>query len=125
MITKQSTCSASFKEIGETIQQRGVYSVAKISVQNSFKDNEVCTILEQSKTIKEPIFKQATRSIKLSNSFLELCLTRPKKPHSSATYKEWDFYNEWNKISKVDKVRFQLEKLAHDLNSELISFEIL
>ena len=125
MINNETKVSASFKEIGETLVSRGNYSVAKINVVNSFQKNEVFSLIEPSRTIKEPVYKSATRNVILSNSFIQNCLQRPQKPTKNASQKQWDLYLNWFKISDERKIEIQLEEYAHDLNYELITFQLI
>ena len=116
---------AYFKELSGYLVESGKYSVAKIEVSNSFQKNEIFKLIEESKTLKQPVFKNATHSIKLGEKFVEMCLERPKKPSRSCTQKEWDLYVNWKKISDDRKIEFQLEKYAHDLGCELVGFELI
>jgi hypothetical protein len=131
MINKESQIRASFEEVGSYLVSSGKYDSAVMDVKNPFqydKDGnslEVVTTKSPMETIQEPKYKHATRNITMSNSFVEMCLTRPKKPHNKASYKDWELYNGWNKISDEYKIQVQLEKYAHDINCELTSFEII
>jgi len=125
MIDKDSKLQANFKEIGEYLKNRGNYSTAGIKVKNAFKDDEEFVLIVPSRIFQAPEYKSATRSVQMDNSFIEMALTRPKKPRNGAAYSEWNIYNNWKKLSDNDKLEFQLNKYAHDINCELIGFEII
>jgi len=131
-MNKQSVLKATFQECDNHLIASGKYAAAEMSVKKAFKYDEktgesleIVNVLEPMKVIKEPEFKHATRNITMSNEFLQMCMVRSVKPHKSASFGEWEAYNNFNKISDEDKVRYQLEKYGHDINCDLISFEIL
>lgn len=142
MYNNTSTVSASFRMNGEIIQQSGVYSVAKISVKNfnvfdkNGKSLEEFTLLTPSKTLVEPVLKQATRNLHSTYPFIEMALNldkngkscKPKPPKKGfdkwLRTKEGQLYLMWNKATDVQKIQVHLENIAHDLKAELISFQI-
>lgn len=116
--------TAYFQEIQGCLVESGKYSVATIEVSNSFQKNEIFKLIKPSETIKEAVYKQATRSINMDERFVDMCLERPKKPSKGCSQKEWDLYANWNKISENKKIEVQLEKLAHDMGCELVGFNL-
>ena len=90
-------------------------------------------VITHSETIKEPVYAKSTRNINLNYAFVEMALNlnkngeslKPEKPNQKATKKEWDNWKNWLKLSNQDKIRPHLEAMANDMQSVLVSFEIL
>jgi len=132
MITKDNKLVASFEEIGSHLTCRGNYKSAVLEVKNAFQFDkktgeslEIVKTLEPMQTIREPEYSHATRNVTFNNEFLMMSLSRPIKPRKGAPFSEWTIFEQWNKTSENDKIEFQLNKYAHDINSVLISFEVL
>lgn len=124
-INKDSKVVISLEEMGTTLVSKGNYSVADIDVKNGLTENEIFKLIKPSQTLKEPVFKQATKSITLGYEFLEKAFDRPVKPHRRASQKEWNTFTQWNKMSMKEKLAISIIKLAQAYQCNLIDFEIL
>lgn len=144
MINKNSKVVASFKEIGATLVSLGKYESAEIKVKNAFNKDvngkyapEEVTTIRPMKTIKEAEYKSATRNVTLGYEFIEMALNldengksrKPRPPKKG--FERWlrsdegKLFQIWDEATDEQKLQIQLEKLAHDTNTELLSFEIL
>lgn len=120
---------ATFKENGEYLLNRGVYSVAKIDFDGNTKSH--------SKTLKEPEDSNATRSQFFGYEFVEYALNldkdgKSRKPIApKENFRRWlkspegKLFLEWNKASNREKIKVKLDELASDMNCTLTSFDIL
>lgn len=131
MINNNSTLSATFEECGNHLVSRGHYSRAKVQVQNGFNigGKEVVKVLEQSRTIEEPVFKSATKNTIMSFEFIKMALEKPRAPKGKLHWwlksDEGKISQKWGKISDEDKIQFRLEQMAHDQGMKLLTFEVL
>lgn len=140
MINKESRLVVSFKEKNSYLSRKGNYETADIKVINPFgidsktkESTEKVLTKTPMRVINEPVLNYATRNLNLSYAFLEMALNlddkcksqRPERPRKHGTKKDWDLYNRWNIMSEKEKIRIKLLEYAHDINCELISFDIL
>lgn len=113
MINSESKLMVTFKESNPYLVSKGKYSTIQ------FKGKTVI------KTDREAKYSYATRSLTMSNDFIINALTRPEKPHKKASNEEWNAFSRWNVTNDEQKIKFRLKQYAHDINSELVSFEII
>lgn len=139
MINKSSKLSVSFKETNPYLKCKGNYTPAKVSVKNARMTDDDGNSIEEWKLLSplqtntEPEFTHATRTLNLGYAFLENALNldkngksqRPMKPRNNDSYEKWNRYNNWNRLSDDDKVRFHLMEIAKDQGLKLVSFEIM
>lgn len=120
---------ATFEECGSTLISLGKYEAAKIQVKNGHTDDEVCVILEKSKTIKEPKFKQATKTTTLLKEFVDFALSKPRPPKGKMHWwlksTEGKMSKRWASYSDDEKVKFRLEEMAEQEGWRLTDFELM
>jgi hypothetical protein len=127
MLDNTSKISLTLLEGGKYLVRPGRYSVAKVNVINGFSDNEVYKVLEPSKTIEEPQYKDSIKHVNLGWPFIENALTKPKLPkkRTERSKQTWDLVSRWNKMSDEDKILFACKKYAHDMGCEIIDCTLL
>lgn len=129
MKTNYTQVSVTFEECGETLVSRGNYSSAKVQVLNSFQKNEVFKVLEQSKTLREPEFKSATKTTTLGSAFVEMALEKPRPPKGKAHWwlktDEGKMAQKWGSYSDKEKVKMRLDSMANDQGLTVLTFDLL
>jgi len=129
-MNKDNSISLTYTLGGETLIRSGVYTVADVTVKNPFTKNEVFILNKPSQTIKKAEYNKATQQVTLSSSFIEMALERPVKP-DGMSFQRWlrtpmgKLYQNWNKLSDEQKVKFHVEQYVIDMNSEDYSYEII
>jgi hypothetical protein len=117
---------------------RGIYKPAKISKTKKMitydcgiKDNEVVIDVPM-KTVKAPIYSEATATVTLGKHFLERALERPKGPKYG--FQRWlrseegKLYQNWNKLSEDKRVEIAVGIYVADMTGSKdtpFSFEII
>lgn len=123
MIEQGSKILLTFSEGGKYITRRGEYSVAKLSGGN---------ITTPSKTLVQPEYADCTRTIKLSESFVENALEIPKGPQKgSSEWHRWlrsplgNLSLNWKKYSDTEKLDIHIKSLVEDMTgmSDLVKNE--
>ena len=129
-ITKESKLIVSLEEMVATLNCRGKYTVAKL---NSKGD-----IIQKSKTLDNPKYVRATRTLNMGFSFIEMALnldedgkSHKPKPPKRTNYNQWLRTPEgklslvWNTSTPEQKIKIHLDSIAFDLNCRIVTFEIL
>ena len=109
---------------GECLLQKGKYQEAKVNVQNSFKKDEKCEIVNPMKVISEPVFEYAVQKVTLGKEFIENALIKPKPSKQKLNFKDSAFMASWGRNSQIGKIRFAIEKYVEDLGGTNPTFEI-
>ena len=129
-MNKDNSISLTYTLGGETLIRSGVYTVADVTVKNPFTKNEVFILNKPSQTIKKAEYNKAAQQVTLSSSFIEMALERPVKP-DGMSFQRWlrtplgQLYQNWNKLSDEQKVKFHVEQYVIDMGSEDYSYEII
>lgn len=129
-MNKDNSISLTYTLGGETLVRPGVYTVANITVKNPFTKNEVFILNKPSQTIKKAEYNKATQQVTLSSSFIEMALERPEKPEGMS-FQRWlrtplgQLYQNWNKLSDEQKIKFHVEQYIIDMGGEDYSYEII
>ena len=130
MITKNNKVVVSLRENVATLNASGKYASAILDKEGN--------LITKSKTLRNPIYKNATRTINLGYTFLEMALNldekgkshKPKPPRKININRflrspEGKLMQKWNQATDEDKIKVHLDKIAYDLNCTLVSFDIL
>jgi len=130
MISKDSQISLHYVLVGEHLVRPGVYTVADVTVKNSFTKNEIFILNKPSETIQKPIFDKAQMSVTLNSSFIENCLTRPEKPEG-VNFHRWlrtpmgQLYQDWKRFNDTQKIEYHIKQYVIDMNGENYSYQII
>lgn len=130
MITTDNQISLTYELGGEYLLRKGSYTVADVTVKNPLSKNEVFILNKPSQTIKKAEYDRATQQVTLSSSFIEMALEKPSKPEGMS-FQRWlrtplgQLYQNWNKLSNEQKVKFHVEQYVIDMNGEDYSYEII
>jgi len=130
MISKDSQILLTYELGGECLVSPGIYTVADVTVKNSFTKNEIFILNKPSRTLVEPVFEKAQCSVTLGSSFLENCLERPTKP-KEVNFHRWlrtslgKLSQDWNKYSDQQKIEFHIKQYVIDMGGESYSYKII
>lgn len=127
----------SYQLEGQYFKERGKYTSSKTLEKKDKKGNIVDTTHVGSKTLVEPKYEYATKTIILGKPFLEGCLPKKRNDTPKIKGKAWTrwlnstegkLWKEHNKLSDEDKIRLNVESYVYDItngNGHLISYEII
>ena len=115
---------------GESLATAGVYREAEIKVLYQGTKSEKTVVVQPFKVIKEPIYHEALQITTLGSSFVEMALTRPIKPRSMNMGRflrtsEGKAFQNWNKMSNVDKLQMRVEEYAENEGCTIRDWELL
>ena len=129
-MNKDSQISLAYVLQGEYLLNKGIYTTANVTVKNPNSRKEVFITNKPSQTIKRAEYDKATQQVTLSSSFIEMALERPEKPEGMS-FQRWlrtplgQLYQNWNKLSDEQKIKFHVEQYVIDMNGEDYSYEII
>ena len=129
-MNKDSQISLTYVLQGEYLLNKGIYTTADVTVKNPNSRKEVFITNKPSQTIKRAEYEKATQQVTLSSSFIEMALERPEKPEGMS-FQRWlrtplgQLYQNWNKLSDEQKIKFHVEQYVIDMGGEDYSYEII
>jgi hypothetical protein len=129
-MNKDSQISLTYVLQGEYLLNKGIYTTANVTVKNPNSRKEVFITNKPLQTIKRAEYEKATQQVTLSSSFIEMALERPVKP-DGMSFQRWlrtplgQLYQNWNKLSDEQKVKFHVEQYVIDMGGEDYSYEII
>lgn len=130
MMNKDSQISLTYVLQGEYLLNKGIYTTANVTVKNPNSRKEVFITNKPLQTIKRAEYEKATQQVTLSSGFIEMALERPEKPEGMS-FQRWlrtplgQLYQNWNKLSDEQKIKFHVEQYVIDMGGEDYSYEII
>lgn len=130
MMNKDSQISLTYVLQGEYLLNKGIYTTANVTVKNPNSRKEVFITNKPLQTIKRAEYDKATQQVTLSSGFIEMALERPEKPEGMS-FQRWlrtplgQLYQNWNKLSDEQKIKFHVEQYVIDMGGEDYSYEII
>lgn len=130
MMNKDSQISLTYVLQGEYLLNKGIYTTANVTVKNPNSRKEMFITNKPLQTIKRAEYEKATQQVTLSSGFIEMALERPEKPEGMS-FQRWlrtplgQLYQNWNKLSDEQKIKFHVEQYVIDMGGEDYSYEII